>query len=63
MKALSYSDSDEEYERTPLKREVSLSEAVMLARNACRLKYLTGAAPVVYGIPVHLKSNVNKFTE
>ncbi|KAJ2502660.1 separin protein [Coemansia sp. RSA 1972] len=34
---------------------VSLAEAVCKARNACRMKYLTGAAPVVYGIPVYLE--------
>lgn len=34
---------------------ISLSEAVMRSRNHCVLDYLTGAAPVVYGIPVYLK--------
>ncbi|KAJ2181502.1 separin protein [Coemansia sp. RSA 551] len=34
---------------------VSLAEAVCKARNACRMKYLTGAAPVVYGVPVYLQ--------
>ncbi|KAJ2483780.1 separin protein [Coemansia sp. RSA 2131] len=34
---------------------VSLAEAVCNARSACRMKYLTGAAPVVYGIPVYLR--------
>ena len=34
--------------------EVSNVQAVNLARDDCRLKYLTGAAPVVYGIPVWL---------
>ncbi|KAL7422127.1 separin protein [Cryptotrichosporon argae] len=29
-------------------------QAVNAARDACRLKYLTGAAPVVYGIPMYL---------
>ncbi|KAJ2634850.1 separin protein [Coemansia sp. RSA 1286] len=33
---------------------VSLAEAVCEARKACRMAYLTGAAPVVYGIPVYL---------
>lgn len=33
---------------------ISLSEAVMRSRNSCVLSYLTGAAPVVYGIPVYL---------
>lgn len=33
---------------------VSSVAAVAQARNACKLKYLTGAAPVVYGIPFYL---------
>jgi len=36
-------------------RDVSLDEAVAQAREACVLKYLNGAAPVIYGIPVYLK--------
>jgi len=32
----------------------SLVEAVTEARNACVMKYLNGAAPVVYGIPAYL---------
>ncbi|KAH0848360.1 separase [Fonsecaea pedrosoi] len=32
----------------------SLDEAVAHARDACLLKYLNGAAPVMYGIPVFL---------
>jgi separase len=35
-------------------RARSLSEAVMLGRDACNLRYLNGAATVVYGIPVYL---------
>ncbi|KAJ2033195.1 separin protein [Coemansia sp. S16] len=38
----------------PLCRPVSLAEAVCEARKACRMSFLTGAAPVVYGIPVYL---------
>ncbi|CAG8500014.1 24159_t:CDS:10, partial [Racocetra persica] len=34
--------------------EVSLVQAVSMARNECKLKYLIGAAPVVYGIPCYL---------
>ncbi|KIW97579.1 uncharacterized protein Z519_01163 [Cladophialophora bantiana CBS 173.52] len=34
---------------------VSLDEAVAQARDACLLKYLNGAAPVMYGIPVFLE--------
>lgn len=33
---------------------VSLTKAVAQARDACVLKYLNGAATVVYGIPVYL---------
>lgn len=33
---------------------VSLTEAVARSRDACYLRYLNGAAPVVYGIPVYL---------
>ncbi|KAJ3387525.1 hypothetical protein HDU92_001934, partial [Lobulomyces angularis] len=32
-----------------------LNDAVSTSRNVCKLKYLNGAAPVVYGIPVWLK--------
>jgi len=42
---------------TPTRREgqgVSVVTAVAQAREACKLKYLTGAAPVVYGIPFYL---------
>lgn len=36
-------------------RPVSLDQAVANARDACLLKYLNGAAPVMYGIPVVLE--------
>ncbi|RVX74674.1 hypothetical protein B0A52_01801 [Exophiala mesophila] len=35
--------------------KASLSEAVAGARDSCLLKYLNGAAPVVYGVPVYLE--------
>jgi separase len=35
-------------------RKQSLVEAVAKSRDACYLRYLNGAAPVVYGIPVYL---------
>ncbi|KAL7948376.1 peptidase family C50 domain-containing protein [Trichoderma barbatum] len=35
----------------------SLAEAVARARNACRFKYLNGAAVVLYGIPVYIKKD------
>lgn len=34
--------------------EVSLDEAVAQGRDSCILRYLNGAAPVVYGVPVYL---------
>ena len=36
------------------KGKVSLVEAVARGRAECHLKYLNGAAPVVYGVPVYL---------
>jgi separase len=32
----------------------SVVSAVAQSRDSCKLKYLTGAAPVVYGIPFYL---------
>jgi separase len=34
--------------------EMSTVQAVNASREDCKLKYLTGAAPVVYGLPVYL---------
>ena len=34
--------------------EVSLDQAVTLSRGSCILRYLNGAAPVIYGVPVFL---------
>lgn len=34
--------------------EMSIVEAVNSSRDECRMRYLTGAAPVVYGIPVYM---------
>ena len=36
------------------RRSVSLDEAIMRSRDACYLRYLNGAAPVLYGIPSYL---------
>ncbi|KAI8819677.1 peptidase family C50-domain-containing protein [Fimicolochytrium jonesii] len=36
-------------------RPKSMAEAVMLSRKACKFGYLTGAAPVVYGVPTYLR--------
>ncbi|SCW01123.1 LAFE_0D05578g1_1 [Lachancea fermentati] len=38
------------------KRPKRISEAVNLSRDACHLKYLNGAAPVVYGLPLTFSS-------
>jgi separase len=35
------------------KQLTSLVSAVAQSRDCCKLKYLTGAAPVVYGIPFY----------
>jgi separase len=35
--------------QTVLSGPTGLAEAVAIARNSCKLKYLTGAAPVIYG--------------
>ncbi|PLW08516.1 hypothetical protein PCANC_18311 [Puccinia coronata f. sp. avenae] len=37
----------------------TLTGALALARSACQLKYLNGAAPVVYGIPVTFQAMKN----
>lgn len=34
---------------------LSLDQAVAQSRDSCRLRYLNGAAPVVYGVPVFLR--------
>jgi len=36
------------------KRGISLTYALARARDDCTLKYLNGAAPVIYGVPVCL---------
>jgi len=45
---------DAEETKAVEKGPVSLDEAVAQARESCLLKYLNGAAPVVYGVPVFL---------
>ncbi|KAL6821016.1 peptidase family C50 domain-containing protein [Trichoderma sp. SZMC 28015] len=57
-KARSFAEEIEEvsrHERGDSLRNASLAEAVATARNACRFKYLNGAAVVLYGIPVYIK--------
>ena len=36
----------------PSKSDWTLQDHVALTRTACDLRYLTGSAPVVYGLPV-----------
>lgn len=35
--------------------QLSLPEALCQSRQACKLKYLIGASPVLYGLPIHVK--------
>ena len=36
-------------------KALSLDQAVAQSRDSCILRYLKGAAPVVYGVPVYLR--------
>jgi separase len=38
----------------PQTESISIVRALAEAREVCKLKYITGAAPVVYGIPFYL---------
>lgn len=40
---------------SPSSTTITLAEAVGSSRGVCKLKYLNGAAPVVYGVPVKFK--------
>ncbi|MCJ1403322.1 hypothetical protein MMC11_006545 [Xylographa trunciseda] len=46
-------------ENTPQTRMVSLDQAIAKGREACFLKYLNGAAPVMYGTPVFVSSGTD----
>lgn len=37
------------------REQETLLDFMVDARNSCRLQYLIGSAPVMYGLPVHLK--------
>ena len=39
---------------SPEMDKISIVKALAEAREVCKLKYITGAAPVVYGIPFYL---------
>ena len=43
--------------RCTFTKGVSLAEALAEARDDCTLKYLNGAAPVIYGVPIFLEAN------
>ena len=47
-------DSSDIGSREGGKRAIALDEAIMRSRDACYLRYLNGAAPVLYGIPSYL---------
>ncbi|KAI1627456.1 separase [Exophiala viscosa] len=49
------SDARRKHCATQQRGMVSLDQAVAHARDACLLRYLNGAAPVMYGIPVFLE--------
>lgn len=36
---------------------ISLAECVTKSRDVCKLKYLNGAAPIIYGLPLSLETN------
>ena len=44
----------EEFSESDERDGVSIVRALAEAREVCKLKYITGAAPVVYGIPFYL---------
>ena len=48
-------DLDERHRQERPRRAVGLDDAVAKARDACVLRYLNGAAPVIYGVPVYLE--------
>lgn len=45
------------FKHADLQVHSTLSSSVSLARTECQLRFLTGAAPVVYGLPVSLRSS------
>ncbi|KAI9798072.1 MAG: hypothetical protein M1833_004969 [Piccolia ochrophora] len=52
-KAIAAAAANKNTDATP-QRKTSLVEAVARSREECVLRYLNGAAPVVYGVPVYL---------
>lgn len=37
------------------KRQYSICEAAATARSSCKLPFIVGAAPVIYGLPLYIK--------
>ena len=42
-------------EENQLPKFASITKAVSLSRNVCKLKYLNGAAPVIWGLPISMR--------
>lgn len=47
----------EEHAPTAGSQPTNVCLALAAARDECKLKYLTGAAPVVYGLPSRLRTD------
>lgn len=45
---------DELKQQQQSRRSVNICESLINARDRCKLPYLTGASPVVYGVPHHM---------
>lgn len=45
---------------TEQRENEGMCEAIITAREVCNLKYLNGAAPVIYGLPAHFSSPVTR---
>ena len=54
-RALPRSVAIEKEKSAERKGKTTLNQAVAVGRKACLLRYLNGAAPVIYGVPVFLK--------
>jgi separase len=55
LKRMSISSSANTQDNATPKDLLSISKCIALSRDACQLKYLIGAAPVVYGLPCRRK--------
>lgn len=50
----------EKYRKNTKSTVVTLASATAKARQACRLKYIVGAAPVLYGLPLACENELDK---